>query len=181
MFFLASAWDRVVIAGTVNNSQFHDSGFQEFQRVQRTRPLWWVGTGKGDRAWPRLLHRRCAVWPKRANACGSGRTRSLSSTSCCRVRATVCADAGIQGGGDPAVTPIFAGIGSIGLQQDARPNQLTCTVFALVDQRVEPFTLLVVELRCHDVLLHASLPRGHDASPSLRSHRSRGSHPKSTT
>src|SRR4051812_30208322 len=38
-----------------------------------------------------------------------------------------------------------------------------------MDQRVEPFALLATEL--HEVLLYGSLFRGHDASPSLRSHR----------
>ena len=80
-------------------------------------------------------------------------------------------DAGIQRGGDLAVAPAFAGLGGIGLQQDARLHQLTCSVFALLDQRVEPFALLVAEL--HDVLLYGSLFRGHDASPSLRRHRFR--------
>ena len=38
----------------------------------------WADRNKPTRsAWPRLLHRRWAFWLKRANACGSGRTRSL--------------------------------------------------------------------------------------------------------
>jgi hypothetical protein len=84
------------------------------------------------------------------------------------------ADAGIQGGRDLAVTPSFAGLRSIGFQQDARPHQLACTVFALMDQRVEPFARLAAEL--HDVPLYASLFGDHDASPSLRSCRFRDPH-----
>jgi hypothetical protein len=44
-------------------------------------------------------------------------------------------------------------------------------VFALMDQRVQPFALLVAEL--HDALLYGSSLRSPDASPSLRSHRFR--------
>ena len=80
-------------------------------------------------------------------------------------------DAGIQSRGDPAVTPSFAGLGGVGLQQDARLHQLAGSVFALTDQRVEPFALPLAEL--HDILLYGGLFRGHDASPPLRSHRFR--------
>ena len=54
-------------------------------------------------------------------------------------------DAGIQGGGDFAVTPTFAGLGGISFQQNARLNQLAGAAFALLDQRVELFTLLVAK------------------------------------
>src|SRR5271168_1710144 len=81
------------------------------------------------------------------------------------------ADAEVQRRGDLAVTPSFAGLGRVRLQQDARLYQLACTVFALVDQRVEPFALLIAEL--HDVLLYGNMFRGHDSSPSLRSYRFR--------
>jgi hypothetical protein len=83
-------------------------------------------------------------------------------------------DAGIQGGGDLAVTPSLAGLRSIGLQQDTRLHQLASAVFALLDQRVELFALLVAEV--HDVLLYGSSLRSHDSSPSLRSHRFRDPH-----
>jgi hypothetical protein len=71
-------------------------------------------------------------------------------------------DAGIQGGGDLAITPSFAGLGSIGFQQDARPHQLTCTVFALMDQRVLSrsrssslsFTMYFFTPACFAVTMH---------------------------
>ena len=162
--------DRV-IAGTVNNSQFHDSGFQEFQ-CPANAPLWWVGTGKRDE-----LGLACSIEDALSGRSGrmlAGQDGLETFLHQLLPGPGNRVDAGIQGGGDLPVTPSFAGLGSIGFQQDARPHQLTCTVFALMDQRVEPFALLVAEL--HDVLLHASLFRGHDASPSLRSHRFRGSH-----
>jgi hypothetical protein len=80
-------------------------------------------------------------------------------------------DAGVQGEGDLAITPPFAGLRRVGFQQDARPHQLARAVFALMDQRVELFALLVVER--YDVLLYGSSLRSHDASPSLRRHRFR--------
>src|SRR4051812_44313837 len=72
-------------------------------------------------------------------------------------------DGGIQRTGDLAVTPALAGLGDIGLQQDARLHQLTCTVLAGVDQGVELLPLLSAEV--HDVLLYGHLLRGHVASP----------------
>src|SRR5271154_6225798 len=80
-------------------------------------------------------------------------------------------EADIQGGGNLTVTPSVAALRGIGLQQDARLHQLTGTVLALMDQRVELFALPVAEL--HDILLHSSLFRGHDVSPSLPRHRFR--------
>ena len=38
-------------------------------------------------------------------------------------------DGGIQRTGNLAVTPALAGLGDIGLQQNTRLRQLTCTVF----------------------------------------------------
>jgi hypothetical protein len=72
-------------------------------------------------------------------------------------------DGGIQRTGNLAVAPALAGLGDIGLQQNTRLHQLTCTVFAGTDQWVEPFALLVAEL--HDVLLYGHLLRGHVSSP----------------
>jgi hypothetical protein len=74
-------------------------------------------------------------------------------------------DAGIQCPGDLAVSPSFAGIGGVGLQQDACFRQLAGTVLAAMDQRVEPLALLIAEL--HDILLYGNLLRGHDSSPAL--------------
>ena len=72
-------------------------------------------------------------------------------------------DGGIQRNGNLAVTPALTGLGDIGLQQDARLPQLTCTVFAGTDQRVELLPLLGAEL--HDVLLYGNFLRGHVSSP----------------
>ena len=89
-----------------------------------------------------------------------------SSTSCWRVRATVI-DAGIEGSGNFAVTPSFACLRGIRLQQDACLGQLSGRVFPHTYQRVEPFPLLIAEL--HHVPLLGNLFRGYQASPSLRS------------
>jgi hypothetical protein len=78
-------------------------------------------------------------------------------------------DAGVQSRRDLAVTPSFAGLGDIRLQQDACLHQLSRAVLACADQPIEPLALFVAE--SHDVLLYGSLFRGHDASPGLRSHR----------
>ena len=77
--------------------------------------------------------------------------------------------AGIEGLGNPAVTPPFACFRGVGLQQDACFGQQPGRMFAHMCQRVEPPTLRIAEL--HDVPLYGTLFRGHDASPSLRSHR----------
>ena len=77
--------------------------------------------------------------------------------------------AGIEGLGNLTVTPSVATFRSVSLQQDACLAQQPGRVFADMDQRVEPLPLLIAEL--HDVLLYGTLFRGHDASPSLRSHR----------
>jgi hypothetical protein len=77
--------------------------------------------------------------------------------------------AGIEGLGNPAVTPPFACFRGVGLQQDACFGQQPGRMFAYMCQPVESLTLLIAEL--HHVPLHGTLFRGHDASPSLRSHR----------
>jgi len=79
------------------------------------------------------------------------------------------ADADIQSRGDLAVAPSFVGLGRVRLQQDAYLCQLACAVFAFVNQRVEPYALVIAEL--HDILLHSNMFRDHDSSPSLRSYR----------
>ena len=77
--------------------------------------------------------------------------------------------AGIEGLGNPAVTPPFACCRGVSLQQDACFGQQPGRVFADMYQRVESLPLLIAEL--HHVPLHGTLFRSHDASPSLRSHR----------
>ena len=77
--------------------------------------------------------------------------------------------AGIQGRRDLAVTPAFARFRGVRLQKDARLGELPGRMFARMDQRAEPLALLIVEL--HDVPLYGDLFRGHESSPSLRSHR----------
>jgi hypothetical protein len=72
-------------------------------------------------------------------------------------------DGGIQRTGNLAVAPALAGLGDIGLQQNTRLHQLTCTVFAGTDQCVELLPLLGAEI--HDVLLYGHLLRGHVLSP----------------
>src|SRR5262249_1185198 len=72
-------------------------------------------------------------------------------------------DAGIQRLGDLAVAPGLARIRGVGLQQDACLQKLASGGLALLDQRIEPFTLVGAEL--YDVLLDSRLFRGHDASP----------------
>ncbi len=74
-------------------------------------------------------------------------------------------DAGIQRRGNLAVTPGFAGLRRIGLQQDACLQYLARRTFALLDECVEPFALLLAQ--GHEGLLHGRLFRGHDLSPAL--------------
>jgi hypothetical protein len=80
-------------------------------------------------------------------------------------------DAGVKSFRDLAVAPSFALLRGVGLQQDARLGEEPRGVLACMDQRVEPFALLFAEL--HHMLLYGCLFRGHEASPSLRSHRVR--------
>ena len=51
-------------------------------------------------------------------------------------------DARVQGGSDLAVTPAFAGLGGVRLQQDTRFQQLPGRVLSHLDQRVELLALL---------------------------------------
>jgi hypothetical protein len=88
-------------------------------------------------------------------------------------------DGGIQRTGNLAVTLALAGLGDIGLQQDARLHQLTCTVFAGTDQCVELLPLLGAEL--HDVLLSGHLLRGHVSSPMIPETSIQSPTPKSMT
>jgi hypothetical protein len=74
-------------------------------------------------------------------------------------------DAGIQCRRDLAVTPAFAGLRGVGLEQNARPHQLLGRVLAGVDQPVEPLAFLGTEL--HHILLYRDLPRHHEPPPSL--------------
>ena len=75
-------------------------------------------------------------------------------------------DAGVQRFGDLAVTPGFAGLRGIGLQQDACLQHLPCRTCALLYQRVEAFQAQV-DLSAWDVSLYGRLFRDHDASPAL--------------
>jgi hypothetical protein len=77
--------------------------------------------------------------------------------------------AGIEGLGNLAVAPSCARFRGVSLQQDACFGQQPGRVFADMYQRVEPFPLLIAEP--NHIPLHGTLFRGHDASPSLRSHR----------
>src|SRR5262249_10788469 len=74
-------------------------------------------------------------------------------------------DTGVQRRGNPTITPCLAGRRGVGLQQDACLQQLTGGGFALLDQHIEPITLLGAKL--DDVLLDGRLLRGHDTSPEL--------------
>ena len=75
-------------------------------------------------------------------------------------------DAGFQGCRDLAVTPGFASIRCVRLQQDARLEQLPCRVLALANQCVQPLAFLIAEL--HHVLLYRDLFGSHESSPSVR-------------
>ena len=70
-------------------------------------------------------------------------------------RPSNCVDAGLQGCRNLAVTPGFASVRRVSLQQDARLQQLPRRVFALADQRGQPLPLLVAQL--HHVLLYRNL------------------------
>src|SRR5277367_6385137 len=80
-------------------------------------------------------------------------------------------DASVEGGGDFAVPPSFASLRGVGLQQNAGLGQLSGRVLTRTDQRVELLSLLIAEL--YHVPLLGNPFRGHEASPSLRSHRVR--------
>src|SRR5690349_10925201 len=66
---------------------------------------------------------------------------------------------------NPTIAPCLAGRRGVGLQQDACLQQLTGGGFALLDQHIEPSTLLGGKL--DDVLLDGRLLRAHDTSPEL--------------
>src|SRR5208282_1845989 len=82
-------------------------------------------------------------------------------------------------GGDLAVTPSCASRRRVGLQQDACPHQLPRTVLTRMDQRAEPFALLIAEL--DDVLFNGNLFRAHDSSPGFPEPSIQRANAKSTT
>jgi len=63
------------------------------------------------------------------------------------------------------VAPSLAGIRGAGLQQNARLEQAPRGAFALLDNLIEPFTMLDAE--SDDVFLFSRLFRGHGVSPIL--------------
>ena len=73
-------------------------------------------------------------------------------------------DTGLEGCRDLAVTPCLASVRGIGLQQNARLQQLPRRVFALLDQAIKPLSLLIAEL--HHVLLDRDFHR-HESTPSF--------------
>jgi hypothetical protein len=89
--------------------------------------------------------------------CSSRRARLRSS------RSAFSASSGCRG--DPAIAPCLASRRGVGLQQDACLQQLTGWGFALLDQHVEPITLLGGQP--DDVFLDDRLLRGHDTSPEM--------------
>jgi hypothetical protein len=155
-----------VVAGALDDIQFHDSLLQQLQRP----PLAAFGrSGTGQRDQLRLGCPVKDAWPGRGRRMLADQDglepffHQLLTGPCHRV------DAGIQGRRNLAVTPSFAGFRGVSLQQDACLRQQPGRVFACMYQRVEPLPLIIAEL--HHIPLHGNLFRDHDASPSLRSHR----------
>src|SRR5690242_17711236 len=88
-------------------------------------------------------------------------------------------DAGVQRRSNPTIAPCLAGRRGVGLQQDACLQQLTGGGFALLDQHIEPITLLGAKL--DDVFLDGRLLRGHDTSPEWPERSIQGAAAESTT
>ncbi|MEA2742147.1 MAG: hypothetical protein QOG25_518, partial [Acetobacteraceae bacterium] len=162
---------RVVVLGIANwatlpvlpDSQSPASRYWTWLRLQsRQYPPPSSGAGRADagpparlpfqprtRRWPRVLAGQHGLEPsldKLLARWGDGR------------------EAGIQRLGDAAVTPCFAPLPGVGLQQDACLHQLPRGVFASVDQTLQPVSLFDVEL--HDILLYGDLCAGQDSTPS---------------
>jgi hypothetical protein len=51
--------------------------------------------------------------------------------------------AGVQCLGDSLVVPSVARLGDVGLQQDARPEQLPCRVLARSNQHIQPIAFVI--------------------------------------
>src|ERR1700674_663686 len=81
----------------------------------------------------------------------------------CPARPADRVDAGVQSDRDLAIVPARAGVGCVGLQQDTRFEQLARSVFAGLDQHIQPLTLLFAEP--NDELASGLSLRGHDVSP----------------
>jgi hypothetical protein len=76
--------------------------------------------------------------------------------------------AGVQCLGDPVVIPSVAGLGNVGLQQDARLEQIPCRMLACDDQPVQPIALIIAQ---PDDILPGGLFPCHESAPSLPGHR----------
>jgi len=74
------------------------------------------------------------------------------------------AHTGLEGCRDLAVIPGLASLRGVGLQQDARLQQLSRWVVTFFNQFVKPFALLIAEP--HDVPLYSQL-LSHESSPSV--------------
>jgi hypothetical protein len=129
--------------------------------------LWAVRNRPRRSTSPPRPRQRCAVWPRLANAWGSGRPQTLlPPVADDSVPPCPCWYRG----------PLQSGCHSILHRPLTRQPSTGCVpwsaagrVFAHMYQHVKPFPLLSAEP--HHVPLHGNLFRGHNASPSLRSHR----------
>jgi len=155
----ANPADRVV-AGAIDDVQFHHRGFQQCQ-CPPLAPLGRWRAGQGDQLGLGGAVEDALSGRVGRVLVGQGGVDPALHQVLARARDGV--DAGIQRFSDSAVAPRLAGLRGIGLQQDAGFQNLACRAFAFLDQRVEPFALLVGEP--DNVLLHGRLFRGHSASP----------------
>ena len=74
--FFVKCTPNGVVAGALDDIQFHDSLLQQLQRPPACG-LWAVGNRPTRSTSPRLPRQRCVAWPRPANACGSGRPPAL--------------------------------------------------------------------------------------------------------
>ena len=159
--FFERASDRVV-AGFLDNVQLDDLLFEQAQRPSGVA-FWSRPTGQRDEfrfrgaienSGPRGLRivfvRQRGVEPF---------VHELAP------RPFNCGDAGIQRLGDPAITPAFASLRDIRLQQDTRLGQQSRGSPARADECGKPIPFLGAQT--HDVFFNGDFFPGHESSPSL--------------
>jgi hypothetical protein len=163
----ANPSDRVV-AGAIDNVQFHDRGFQQRQRPPLAS-FWRRGAGERDQfglggAVEDALSGRVGGMLAAQRGIEAFLHQPLT-------RAGDGVEAGVQRFGDLAVAPGHARLRGIRLQQDTCLQHLPRGTGALLYQRVEAFPLVSTER--DDVSLYGRLFRDHDASPGYPRYRFR--------
>jgi hypothetical protein len=149
--------DRIV-AGTLDDAQFHDLFLQETERPLRVTG-WRFGAGECDQPGLFLTVEDAADGRPLALFALEYRVKTLFDQPL--PRPVNGREAGIEGRHDTFVIPALTSVGNIGLEQDSRLQDLSGGVRTLVDDRFERLTFF--QTQSDNVLPELDLWHGFDA------------------